>query len=117
MSIKSTREWLVWHSVRSHVLTPIWLRISQKHRWAVVNLLNRSQRQCWSELVSEALAVPESDPCDVRIPSMRAERPLCASICEWGHPDHVGEHACSCYCGKFQFAATKGARDHAPNAA
>jgi hypothetical protein len=103
------RRWLAWHSVRSHIVAPIWLRIPEKRRWDVVSLLNRSRRQCWSDLVSAALACPEDDACDVHTPSLGERAPRCALTCDWMHPTHCGEHACSCYCGKFQFTATNGA--------
>jgi hypothetical protein len=109
------RNWLALHSARAHVVAPIWLRIPEKRRWAIVHWLNRSRRQCWADLVDDALARPESDPCDVHIPSLQRE-PRCASVCGWWHPDHTGEHTCSCYCNKFQFAATDGARDRAKEA-
>lgn len=106
------RIWLQDHSVKAHIMAPIWLRVPEKRRWMVVYWLNRSQRQCWSDLVSDALAWPESDPCNVHFPSLHGEHALrCASVCEWGHPDHVGEHQCYCYCGKFQFVAPRGATD------
>lgn len=109
--LAKARDWLAWHSIRAHITAPIWLRIPEKWRWKIVHQLNRSQRQCWSDLVSDALAYRESDPCDVHVPRLRGERaPACASVCGWSHPDHDGEHACSCYCGKFQFVAANGAR-------
>lgn len=106
------RQWFRWHSVRSHLLAPIWLRVPEKHRWTFVHWLDRSRRRCWSDLVSDALARPEDDACDVYIPSLRGEKkPRCASVCDWMHPSHAGDHDCSCYCGKFQFAAADGAND------
>ena len=106
------RRWLEWHSLYSHIAAPLWLRIPEKRRWTIVGWLNKSHRRCWSTLVSDALAVPESDPCDVYVPRLRSEKaPRCASVCDWMHPDHTAEHACSCYCGKFQFTATDGALD------
>lgn len=98
------------HSIRAHIVAPIWLRLPQRTRWAVVRLLNRSNRRCWSSLVDDALPHREQDMCDVRVPSLRgnnAER--CASVCDWAHPLHEGEHDCSCYCGKFRFTATESA--------
>jgi len=106
------------HSIRAHVVAPVWLRLPARVRWAVVHLLNRSRRQCWSDLVDAALAPHEDDACDVRVPGLRGERaPRCATVCGWSHPEHVGEHACSCYCNKFQFTATNGARERARNGA
>jgi hypothetical protein len=100
------RKWLAWHSVRAHITAPIWLRIPEKQRWTIVNWLDKSRRRCWSELVSDALAVPQDDPCDVSVPTLRADgAPRCAAVCGWLHPDHAGDHDCSCYCGKFQFTA------------
>lgn len=105
-------KWLQWHSLWSHVVAPIWLRIPEKRRWLIVTWLDRSQKRCWADLVSDALAYPASDSCDVHVPQIRGDRaPRCASICDWSHPQHSGEHACSCYCGKFQFTATAGAVD------
>jgi hypothetical protein len=110
--ISLARDWLALHSVRSHIVAPIWLRIPEKHRWTIAHWLNRSRRTCWADLVDDALARPESDPCDVHIPSLPGVRkPRCASVCWWSHPEHTGEHDCSCYCNKFQFTATDGARD------
>lgn len=106
----SARGWLADHSIRAHVVAPIWLRLGEKRRWTVVHWLNKSKRQCWSDLVTDALAYPEDDSCDVHVPRLRGERaPRCASVCDFMHPDHAGKHDCSCYCGKFQFAATDGA--------
>lgn len=103
------RVWLQHHSLRSHLLAPIWLRVPEKHRWTVVSRLNKSRRQCWCDLVDAALACHERDACDVSVPGPRSERaPRCASACDWSHPDHTGEHPCACYCGKFQFTAPDG---------
>lgn len=105
-------EWLQWHSVWAHIAAPIWLRVPEKHRWTVVHWLNKSQRRCWSSLVSDALTHREADPCDTHVPSLRGtDGSYCASVCGWMHPDHAGDHACNCYCGKFRFAATEGAND------
>ena len=106
------RLWYIDHSIWRHVAAPIWLRVSEKHRWTVVHWLNKSRRRCWSDLVSDALTNREADPCDTRVPNLRADRaPRCASTCDWMHPDHAGEHDCSCYCGKFQFLANDGANE------
>ena len=101
------RKWLDWHSVKAHALAPVWLRMPSKMRWSVVSLLNRSKRYCWSDLVSDALARPEDDACDVHVPQPTSER--CRTVCGWGSSDHDGAHDCSCYCGKFQFKAEVGA--------
>ena len=98
------RKWLEWHSLYSHLAAPLWLRIPEKHRWTIVHHLDKSRRRCWSDLVSDALAAHEDDPCDVNVPSLRAgSQPACASTCYW--IGHEGKHACACYCGKFQFTA------------
>jgi hypothetical protein len=103
------RDWLHQHTIRAHLLAPIWLRIPEKRRWTIVSWLDKSQRRCWSDLVGDALASPELDACDVHVPALPPSRPPhCASVCYWSHTDHVGEHDCSCYCGKFRFAATQG---------
>lgn len=100
------------HSIRAHVVAPIWLWLPEKWRWSVVTRLNRSNRQCWSDLVSDALAWDEDDACDVHVPRLRNDdAPRCASVCDYMHPDHSGEHPCSCYCGKFEFVASDGALD------
>lgn len=100
------------HSLWAHVVAPLWLRLPEKRRWAVVYWLNKSQRRCWSDLVSDALGYHEKDACDVHVPALRGERkPSCATTCGWSHPDHTGQHDCACYCGKFQFVATRGVRD------
>lgn len=100
------------HSIRAHLIAPVWLRLPAKWRWSVVHRLDRSRRQCWSTLVDAALASPEADSCDVRIPSLRGERtPRCASVCDWSHPEHTGRHSCDCYCGKFRFTAADGYAD------
>lgn len=97
------------HSIRAHIVAPIWLHTPSRIRWAFVHLLDRSKRQCWSDLVDAALATPEDDACDVEVPSLLGERgPRCASVCEWMHVDHTGTHACTCYCGKFRFTAPTG---------
>lgn len=106
------KRWLQYHSIWQHVAAPLWLRIPEARRWKIVGWLDRSQRQCWADLVSDALAYREDDACDVHVPRLLGERaPACASLCGWSHPDHNGEHACSCYCGKFQFVATLGANE------
>lgn len=111
------REWTQWHSVYMHIAGPIWLRTPERHRWTIVHWLNRSQRRCWSDLVSDALCYPETDPCDRHIPALRGERmPRCATTCDWFYHDHSGAHDCACYCGKFQFRASGGARDRAGTA-
>lgn len=101
------RRWLEWHSVWSHIAGPIWVRIPEKHRWRVVDWLNKSDRRCWGNLVDDALAVPEKDACDISVPGLRDDRgPSCAETCGWMHPQHTGTHECGCYCGKFRFTAT-----------
>lgn len=110
--MRAVRKWLEWHSPYSHIAAPIWVRIPEKQRWTIVHWLNKSRRHCWSDLVSDALTYRESDPCDTRFPRLRGERaPRCASICDWSHPEHAGEHACSCYCGKFEFTAPDGCHE------
>jgi hypothetical protein len=104
------RLWLLDHSIYSHVVAPVWTRMPEKWRWSVVYWLDKSRRQCWSDLVSDALTHREDDACDTHIPRLIGTRaPACASVCDWSHFDHAGEHPCSCYCGKFQFTATDGA--------
>lgn len=106
------RRWFQNHSLWQHIVAPIWLRLSEKHRWTVVHWLDKSRRRCWSSLVSDALAWHEDDPCDVYVPRLRGERaPSCASVCGWMHPEHTGQHECACYCNKFQFTAAEGSRD------
>lgn len=104
------RAWFMHHSLRAHLLAPIWSRLSERMRWRTVDRLNRSERYCWPDLVDAALCWHEGDACDIALPTpTRAEQ--CASACDWSHPDHVGDHECSCYCGKFQFRANEGAID------
>src|SRR5690348_15404005 len=93
--MKRLKDWLEWHSIRSHIMAPIWLRIPEKSRWTVVHWLDKSRHQCWADLVSDALACREKDACDVHVPRLRGERaPRCASVCDWGHQaDFVIEHA------------------------
>lgn len=106
------RRWLEWHSVYSHLAAPIWIHIPEKYRWTVVHWLDKSRRRCWSDLVSDALTHREDDACDIRVPRLRGERAQrCASVCDWMHPDHAGEHTCGCYCGKFRFTAADGANE------
>lgn len=100
------------HSLWKHIAASVWLRIPEKRRWTIVGLLDKSQRRCWADLVSDAMAYPERDACDVHVPPLRGDRALdCASVCGWSHPTCTGEHACRCYCGKFQFTAPDGAID------
>ena len=116
--MKRLREWLEWHSVKAHVLAPIWLAIPEKVRWRIVGWLNGSKRFCWSDLVTAALGwgANEGDSCDVHLPNME-RTPRCATTCDWAHDDHTGEHTCACYCGKFQFTAAEGSRDRRTPAA
>jgi hypothetical protein len=108
------REWLRWHSLYHHLTAPLWRRLPERRRWAVVHWLDRSRRRCWGSLVDAALCSAEDDPCDVRVPALRGEQPLrCATTCGWSHVEHTGPHTCACYCGKFMFRATEGARDRA----
>lgn len=110
------RVWFQNHEVWPHLVAPIWTRLPEKHRWTIVHWLDKSRRRCWSDLVSDALAYHESDPCDMNVPRLRGERELrCASVCGWMHPTHTGEHSCACYCGKFQFVAAEGSRLPATN--
>lgn len=105
-------RWLEDHSVWKHIVAPIWMRLPEKWRWAIVHELDKSRHQCWCNLVDAAIAWREKDPCDVSTPSLRGERaPRCATTCDWSHPVHTGEHDCACYCGKFQFTAPDGAID------
>lgn len=102
--------WFKWHSLWQHIAAPIWIHIPEKGRWAIVNWLNKSPRRCWCDLVDDALASREDDPCDVHIPMLRpGPEPYCARECRFMHSEHSGSHACACYCGKFQFPATDGA--------
>jgi hypothetical protein len=112
-AVKKAREWFAWHSVTKHIVAPLWLRLPEKHRWTVVHHLNKGKRQCWSDLVSDALAYRESDPCDINTPSPLSDTAKrCRTTCDWMHPDaHSGKHACSCYCGKFQFTAAEGSHE------
>ena len=104
---------LRYHSAWHHIAAPIWTRVPSKCRWRIVHWLDRSRRLCWSDLVAAALTQREEDACDTRVPAFRGERmPRCASVCDWSHPGvHEGEHACSCYCGKFEFLASEGYLD------
>lgn len=109
------RLWFRDHSVWQHVAAPIWLRLPEKARWTVVGWLNRSDRNCWTSLASDALAYREDDACDIHVPSLRGDDASdCRSRCDWmgGRvTGHAGEHACACYCGKFRFMAYEGAGD------
>jgi hypothetical protein len=104
------RLWLMDHSIWQHVAAPAWLRVPEKWRWWTVDKLNRSQQRCWSTLVSDAMTHREDDACDTHVPSLRGgeDAARCKSVCDWFHPDHAGQHACACYCGKFQFTASDG---------
>lgn len=109
--MRKLREWFRWHSVYAHIAAPIWLRIPEKHRWTIVYRFDKSRRRCWSDLVSDALAYREDDPCDTHVPPVQITSDgaaRCKSVCDWSHPDHTGEHPCACYCGKFQFVAPNG---------
>lgn len=111
--MKALKAWLAWHSVWQHIAAPIWSRVPEKQRWRIVGWLNHSRRRCWSDLVDDALCYPEDDACDINVPSLRAGAvPDCATTCYvmGGEAcgDHIGEHACSCYCGKFWFTAREG---------
>lgn len=107
MIINRLRHWYDWHSVRAHILGPIWIRIPEKHRWRIVDLLNRSQKRQWCSLVDAALAVPEKDACNIYTPD-GSKSDYCKTTCDWF--GHTGEHSCECYCGKFQFRASEGDR-------
>lgn len=98
------RLWFQDHSIRQHLLAPIWVRIPEKRRWDVVHWLNKSDRRCWCDLVEAALVYREKDDCDTRIPFFGAERAQhCATVCGFMH-DHAAE-GCRCYCGKFEILA------------
>lgn len=108
--MRRVRRWFEWHSAWSHIAAPIWLRVPERARWRIVYRLNRSRRRCWCDLVDDALCYREKDACDIHVPTLRPTGAgRCGSVCGWSHPSHVGEHACSCYCNKFQFVATEGA--------
>ena len=52
-------DWLAFHSVRSHVVAPIWLRIPEKHRWTIAHWLNATQSEAygyWKALYGIRLA-------------------------------------------------------------
>lgn len=107
--------WLRQHSIRHHIVAPIWVRIPEKWRWKIVHRLDRSQRRCWSSLVDAALVYhPDDDACDVPTP-LGCGVGDCATTCYWvgGHVvgDHIGSHDCACYCGKFKFRAAEGGDD------
>lgn len=107
--------WFRDHDVMQHILAPFWVRIPERWRWRIVHRLDRSRRLCWSSLVDAALTTGrESDSCDVRTP-LRCGAGDCATTCGWMggrvRGDHVGDHDCSCYCGKFRFRAAQGADD------
>jgi hypothetical protein len=106
-----TPRWLRYHSVRSHLVAPIWRRVPERVRWEIVHHLNKSQHRCWCDLVDAALCQREDDACDVSIPPRREAEPYCSRVCGYSHFEHAGSHACACYCGKFQFQATDGAID------
>ena len=97
------------HSLRAHLLAPIWKRIPEKQRWTVVHWLNKSTHYCWCDLVDAALCWHNDDSCDTALPTHSGKNDRCKTVCDWSHPDHFGEHDCSCYCGKFQFLAPEGA--------
>lgn len=113
------RLWFNDHSLRLHVVAPIWLRLPGKWRWAIVSQLNKSPDRCWADLVSAAMPHKEQDACDVRTPFGCSAR-RCNDTCDWMggsvRHDHEGTHACSCYCGKFRFAATEGADERRASA-
>lgn len=107
-----SKHWFIYHSLWHHLAAPIWTRIPERHRWTVVHWLDKSRRRCWANLVSDALTLREDDACDTHVPSLRGDDGAhCRSVCDWMHPTHSGEHDCSCYCGKFQFAAHEGGLD------
>lgn len=114
-ALARVREWLSWHSVRAHVAAPIWVRVPEKWRWAIVYRLDRSRHLCWSSLVEAALTTGrEDDACDVPTP-LGCGVGDCATTCHYMggqvRHDHEGVHDCRCYCGKFQFLASEGADD------
>lgn len=105
------KTWLTYHSLRDHLVAPIWLRVPAKWRWRIVHHLDRSDKRAWCSLVDAALAEREDDACDVRTP-LRLSADYCRSTCTTlGLTDHRGQHECSCYCGKFAFTAADGASD------
>ena len=91
--------WLSSHDLTHHALVPLWRAIPERHRWSIVDALNRSARTCWCDLVDAALSDTEPDPCDSALPLGSASLE-CRTRCGW--KDHGTEgHECSCYCGKF----------------
>lgn len=98
-------RWRREHSLYSHIVAPIWLRIPEKQRWKIVARLDKSRRRCWSDLVNDALAQADGDDaCDTHVPALPCSTaPDCATHCYW--VGHSGVHDCACYCGKFQFTA------------
>lgn len=110
----SAASWFRVHLASSHIVAPVWLRVPETWRWKIVHRLDRSRKRCWSDLVDAALAQPEADACDVRTP-LGCDASNCSTTCYFVggafHGDHIGQHACSCYCGKFQFTAATGADD------
>lgn len=106
------------HSIRAHVVAPIWARVPEKTRWRIVAWLNRSQGRCWCDLVDAAMCWHHDtdDACGVPTPLIGSDKAArCKSVCDWSHPDHTGEHDCACYCAKFQFLAPDGAIDRKAN--
>lgn len=106
------KTWLAEHTIRAHIVGPLWACIPEKTRWHIVTWLNRSPDRCWCDLVDAALCWHrERDACDIPTPLGSDKGARCKSVCDWSHSDHVGEHDCACYCGKFQFLAPEGAID------
>lgn len=103
--------WWQHHDLWQHVAAPVWLRLPEKWRWRIVGRLDKSQRRCWADLVTDALAEREDDPCYVSVPELRPTSAGCADRCDWSHFEHTGEHDCGCYCGKFRFRAIDGYLD------
>jgi hypothetical protein len=101
-------SWLREHSIKAHLLAPIWLRVPERWRWRIVDRLNRAQGRCWSSLVDAALAEREDDACDVHLPT-GCSASDCARTCYWF--GHEGPHDCGCYCGKQRFQAAEGYAD------
>ena len=97
--IARLRAWLSSHDLTHHILVPLWRAIPERHRWSIVDALNRSARTCWCDLVDAAFSNTEPDPCDSALPLGSASLE-CRTNCGW--TDHGTEgHECACYCGKF----------------
>lgn len=100
-------NWLGYHSIRHHVLVPLWARVPANARWTIVNWLNRFDIFCWSDLVDAALHPTDGpDACDGRLPLPAFDRPACSKTC-WWLPEHEDHADCTCYCSKFKIE-TKG---------